>query len=119
MIGLLDGLKLAALDPVAKVYPEVLGPAADKDAPGALNPTGGDHLFYTYLIPGAAWQALDGSQWIIEEITANDIYVCKNWWYPREIKRMRRNEIRKTIESWIDPVLQHVPPPRPEDLQPE
>ena len=119
MIGLLAGLKLATLDPVAETYPEVLGPAADKDTPGALNPTGGDHQFYTYLISGATWQALDGSMWTIEEITPNGLYNCKNQWYPREWKMMTRNQIRRTIEAWIDPVLQHVPPPRPEDLDPE
>ena len=113
------GLVLAGLEPVAEPISEVLGPAADKDSPDALSPMGGDPLFYTYLVTGAAWQALDGSSWIIEEITPNGLYNCKNWWYPRQWKLMTRNEIRKTIESWIDPVLQHVPPPRPEDLQPE
>lgn len=117
MPNLLSSLKLAGLEPVAQPTPEVLGPAADKDKPGALNPTGGDHAFYTYLIPGAVWQALDGSTWLIEDITDQGLYNCKNWWYPREWKMMTRDEIRKTIEAWVDPILQHVPPPRPEDLQ--
>lgn len=115
MTGILDCLKLAALEPVAEAYPETLGPAADKDSADALSPTDGDHQFFTYLIPGAVWQALDGSIWVVEEITPNGLYNCKNQWYPREWKMMTRDEIRNTIEAWIDPVLQHVPPPKKPD----
>jgi hypothetical protein len=119
MIGLLDGLKLAGLDPVAETDPKVLGPAAEAKDPDSLNPLNNDHLFYTYLDTGAVWQALDGSQWMINEITPNGLYNCSNMWYPRERKLLTRNQIRKTIEAYVEPVLQHVPPPRPGDLDPE
>lgn len=111
------GIVTAALDPIAEPDPKELSPAAGAKSPDALNPTGGDHLFYTYLIPGSVWQALDGSQWKLDEITPNGLYYCSNWWYPRERKMLSRDELRRSIESWVDPVLQHVPPPRPEDLQ--
>ena len=111
------GIITAALEPVAEADPKALSPAAEAKNPDELNPTGGDHLFYTYLIPGSVWQALDGSTWKLEEITPNGLYYCRNWWYPRERKMMSRDEIRKSIEAWIDPVLQHVPPARPEDLE--
>ena len=111
------GIITAALEPVAEADPKALSPAAEAKSPDALNPAGGDHLFYTYLAPQSVFQALDGSQWQIEEITQNGLYWCANWWYPKERKMLTRDEIRKSIESWVDPVLQHVPPPRPEDLQ--
>lgn len=112
----IPGIVLASLEPVAPA-PSDLGPAAEAKNPDELNPYAGDRLFYAYLVPGAIYQALDGSQWRLVRITENGLYAVSNIWYPRGEKLLTRDELRQTIESWIDPVLQHVPPPRPQDLQ--
>jgi hypothetical protein len=105
---------LASLVSVAGLEPVelTLGPTKpDNGAADNLSPIKGDHAFYTYFVPGAVFQAKDGSTWIIENLPAEGAGYCRirNVWYPREEATVLQQWIRDAIDMWIYPVIQVVP----------
>jgi hypothetical protein len=107
-------VSIAGLEPVELT----LGPTKpDSNSPDNMSPVGGDHAFYTYFVPGAIFQAKDGSSWQIESIPAEGNGFCRirNVWYPREEATIPQAQIRKTIDMWIYPVIQVVPVLSPEE----
>lgn len=80
--------------------------------PADINsPVGGDHAFFTYFVPGAIFQAKDGSTWQVEAIPAESSGMCRirNVWYPREEATIPQTRVRETIDMWVYPVTQVVP----------
>jgi hypothetical protein len=78
-----------------------------------MSPVEGDEIFFAYMIPGAIFQAHDGSEWWILTYTAPDEIQIENRWYPRLNAIVSINDIRRSIHQWIEPVTQTVPPPPP------
>jgi hypothetical protein len=76
-----------------------------------LSPLQGDEAFFTYLLPGAIYQAHDGSTWEIEEYDFEGKVRISNPWYPRRQGVVSVQDIRRSIYAWIDPVHVPVPPP--------
>jgi len=76
-----------------------------------LSPVAGDHAFFTYFVPGAVFQAKDGSQWQVENIPTegSGLVRIRNIWYPREEATIPQARIRETIDMWVFPVIQPVP----------
>ncbi len=81
--------------------------------PNPLSPVEGDEIFFAYMIPGAAFQAHDGSQWNILYYGSPDEIQVENRWYPRINAIVAIGDIRRSIDQWIEPVQQTVPPPPP------
>jgi hypothetical protein len=81
--------------------------------PNPLSPLQGDEIFFAYMIPGAAFQARDGSQWNILDYPWQGYLQIENRWYPRLGGRVGINDIRRSIEQWIEPIQQYVPAPPP------
>ena len=101
---------IAALVPAAPVDKELtLGPTTDPSTAKNQSPVLGDHAFYTYYVPGAVFEAKDGTQWDIENIADTGYARIRNRWYPREEVTLHTEDIRKTIHAWIEPVQQLVP----------
>lgn len=102
---------IAALVPAAPAEDEklTLGPTKDPSVAKNQSPVLGDHAFYTYYVPGAAYEAKDGTHWDIENIADTGYARIRNRWYPREEVTLHTSDIRKTIHAWIEPVQQLVP----------
>jgi hypothetical protein len=81
--------------------------------PNPLSPIEGDEIFFAYMIPGAIFQAHDGTEWWIESYASSDQIEITNRWYPRLGGIVSINDIRRSIHQWIEPVTQTVPPPPP------
>lgn len=81
--------------------------------PNPLSPVEGDEIFFAYMIPGAIFQAHDGTEWWIESYASSDEIEITNRWYPRINAVVSINDIRRSIHQWIEPVTQTVPPPPP------
>ena len=81
--------------------------------PNPMSPVEGDEIFFAYLIPGAIFQANDGTEWWIESYTAPDEIEITNRWYPRINAIVSINDVRRSIRQWVEPVTQEVPPPPP------
>jgi hypothetical protein len=81
--------------------------------PNPLSPLQGDEIFFAYMIPGAAFQARDGSQWNIIDYPWIGYVQIENRWYPRLQGRVSINDVRRSIEQWIEPIQQYVPAPPP------
>ena len=60
-------------------------------------------------MPGAVFEAKDGSQWDIENVADTGYVRIRNRWYPREEITLHLSDLRKTIHAWIEPVQQVVP----------
>jgi hypothetical protein len=99
---------VAAIADLVKSEPLTLGPTVSDLEAAKDSPIGGDHTFYTYFVPGAMFQAKDGSTWHLE--TVNDFGMCRirNAWYPREEATVPVADIRRSIDSWIMPIQQRV-----------
>jgi len=102
-------LLLAALVPASGETDLTLGPTTGPNAAKNQSPAMGDHAFYTYLVPGAVFEAKDGTQWDIENIADTGYVRIRNRWYPREEITMHTSDLRKTIHAWVEPVQQVVP----------
>ena len=76
-----------------------------------LSPVEGDEIFVTYLIPGAIFQAHDGSLWNILDYEWDGRVEIENVWYPREHAQVSLDDIRRSIHAWVVPIQQTVPPP--------
>lgn len=76
-----------------------------------LSPVEGDDIFFTYMIPGAIFQAHDGSLWNILDYEWDGRVEIENVWYPREHAQVSLDDIRRSIHAWVTPVQQTVPPP--------
>lgn len=101
---------LAALVPAAGEPGDLsLGPTAKPGEANAGNPAKGDHAFYTYCVPGARFEAQDGTHWEIENIADTGYVRIRNLWYPREELTIPMTQLRETIHAWIEPVEQVVP----------
>jgi hypothetical protein len=69
-----------------------------------MSPHGGDDTFWAYMIPGAKFQAHDGSQWIILDYTFEGAVELQNVWYPRLCPIVSVQDVRRSIAAWIEPV---------------
>ena len=81
--------------------------------PNPLSPVEGDEIFFAYMIPGAVMQAHDGTQWNIMSYGAPDEIEIENRWYPRQHGIVSIGDIRRSIDQWVEPIQQTVPPPPP------
>jgi hypothetical protein len=78
-----------------------------------LSPVQGDETFYTFLIPGSVFQAHDGSQWLVLEYEWDARVYIENRWYPAISANVSVEDVRRSIDAWVDPVYVKVPPPIP------
>ena len=74
----------------------------------------GDADFFTYLIPGAVFEAHDGSQWLITAYDWDGRVEIENRWYPRQIANVSTNDVRRSISMWVEPVNVKIPAPLPD-----
>jgi hypothetical protein len=81
--------------------------------PNPLSPVEGDEMFWAYMIPGATFQANDGSQWNILDYPWMGNVEIENRWYPRIHAWVSIHDIRRSIEQWVEPVQQYIPAPAP------
>jgi hypothetical protein len=81
--------------------------------PNPLSPIEGDEMFFAYMIPGAAFQAKDGSQWNILDYPWQGVVHIENRWYPRINAQVNLNDVRRSIEQWIEPVQVFIAAPAP------
>jgi len=81
--------------------------------PNPLSPVEGDEMFFMYMIPGATFQAHDGSQWTILEYTWDGAVHIENRWYPRLNAIVSIDHVRQSISQWVDPIQITVPAPPP------
>lgn len=81
--------------------------------PNPLSPIMGDEDFYTYMMPGAVFEAHDGSQWLITAYEWDGRVEIQNRWYPRRIANVSTADVRRSIAMWVEPVNVRVPPPIP------
>jgi hypothetical protein len=81
--------------------------------PNPLSPIEGDEIFFAYMLPGAVFQAHDGSEWNILFYDGADSIQIENRWYPRISWFVSIGDIRRSIHQWIEPITQTVPPPPP------
>ena len=81
--------------------------------PNPLSPVEGDEMFWAYMIAGAKFQARDGSQWNILDYPWQGMVEIENVWYPRIHAWVSVNDVRRSIEQWVEPVQQFIPPPPP------
>ena len=100
---------LATLVPASEKTDLTLGPTTSPNAAKSQSPALGDHAFYTYCVPGAVFEAKDGSQWDIENVADTGYVRIRNRWYPREEITLHLSDLRKTIHAWIEPIQQVVP----------
>jgi hypothetical protein len=81
--------------------------------PNPLSPLEGDEIFFAYMIPGAKFQSRDGGQWNILDYPWQGMVHIENVWYPRLQGQVSLNDIRRSIEQWVEPVQQFIPAPPP------
>jgi broad specificity phosphatase PhoE len=81
--------------------------------PNPLSPIEGDEIFFAYMLPGAVFQAHDGSEWNILYYDGGGKIQIENRWYPRISWFVSIGDIRRSIHQWIEPITQTVPPPPP------
>jgi hypothetical protein len=81
--------------------------------PNPLSPIQGDEVFFTYLWPGAVFQSHDGQQWVIEAYDFYGQIEITNRWYPRQRAQVSLMDIRHSIDQWVEPIQQVVPPAPP------
>jgi hypothetical protein len=81
--------------------------------PNPLSPVEGDEMFFAYMIPGAKFQAHDGSQWNILDYPWMGMVHIENVWYPRINAQVSVYDIRRSIDQWVEPVQVSVPAPPP------
>ena len=81
--------------------------------PNPLSPVEGDEVFFAYMIPGAIFQAHDGSQWWILGYDYRGQVEIENRWYPRIHAQVSVYDVRRAIDQWVEPIQQTVPPPPP------
>jgi len=81
--------------------------------PNPLSPVQGDEMFFAYMIPGAIFQAHDGSQWWVLSYDYKGQVEIENRWYPRIHAQVSVYDVRRSIDQWVEPVQVTVPPPPP------
>lgn len=81
--------------------------------PNPLSPIEGDEVFFAYMIPGAVFQSHDGSQWNILDYPWQGMVHIENRWYPRINAQVSVYDVRRSIDQWVEPIQQTVPPPPP------
>src|SRR5271157_3713560 len=81
--------------------------------PNPLSSVEGDEIFFAYMIPGAKFQSHDGGQWMIEDYPWQGVVHITNVWYPRINAQVNLNDVRRSIEQWVEPIQQFVPAPPP------
>lgn len=86
-------------------------PGAQEQMANPLSPIQGDADFFTYMITGAVFEALDGSQWVITDYSWDGRVEIQNRWYPRQIANVTTNDVRRSISMWVEPVNVKVPAP--------
>ena len=88
-------------------------PGVQLQQPNPLSPILNDGDFFTYLAPGAVFEALDGSQWLITAYDWDGRVEIENRWYPRQVANCSTNDVRRSIAMWVEPVNVKVPAPLP------
>jgi len=81
--------------------------------PNPLSPLEGDEMFFAYMIPGAVFQSRDGGQWNVLDYPWQGVVHIENRWYPRLQGQVNLNDVRRSIEQWVEPIQQFVPAPAP------
>ena len=81
--------------------------------PNPLSPVEGDEMFFAYMIPGAKFQARDGSQWNVLDYPFQGVVHLENVWYPRINAQVNLNDVRRSIEQWVEPVQVFIAAPAP------
>lgn len=76
------------------------------------NPVAGEEQFYMYCVPGAVFEAHDGSRWLIEEHTDMNLFYISDVLYPRRKVMVPVDKIRQSIAAWINPVQIRIDPPK-------
>ena len=101
---------LSALVPISESKENLtLGPTKNPAGEKAQSPVLGDHAFYTYCVPGAVFQAKDGTYWDLEDVPGTGYVRIRNRFYPREEVTCHISDLRRTIHAWVEPVQQIVP----------
>ena len=88
-------------------------PGVQDQMANPLSPIMQDADFFTYLMPGAVFEAHDGSQWLITDYEWDGRIGIENRWYPRQIANVNTNDVRRSICAWVEPVNVKVPAPIP------
>ena len=79
--------------------------------PNPLSPVEGDEMFFAYMMPGAKFQSRDGSQWNVLDYPWQGMVHIENVWYPHINAQVNLNDIRRSIEQWVEPVQVFIAPP--------
>ena len=103
----------AGVAPVATSQFAQTAPGVQTQMANPLSPILGDADFFTYLIVGAVFEALDGSQWLITAYEWDGRVEIQNRWYPRQIANVSTDDVRRCIAAWVEPVNVKVPAPLP------
>lgn len=90
-----------------------LAPFTGANGVNPLSPTQGDEIFWAYFIPGAVFLDQNGQYWELQEITDSGRVILTNWWHPRIEMQVSVQDVRRSIQSWVEPIQQAVPPPPP------
>src|SRR5574343_926182 len=77
-----------------------VAPGAQTQMANPLSPILGDQDFFCCLIPGAIFEAHDGSQWIITAYEWDARVEIQNRWYTRIHANVTTNDIRRSISMW-------------------
>ena len=86
----------------------------DMFLPNPLSPIEGDEIFWCYLIPGAVFQSHDGHQYTILDYPDNNGFLhIEDRWYPRIAPHVSIYDVRRSIDQWVEPIQQTIPPPPP------
>lgn len=85
----------------------------DMSLPNPLSPIEGDQIFYAYLIPGAVFQSHDGHQYTILDYPWQNMVHIQDRWYPVISPMVSVYDVRRSIDQWVEPIQQTVPPPPP------
>ena len=101
----------AAVAPDATSQFAQTAPGVQGQMQNPLSPIQGDSDFFTYMIPGAVFEALDGSQWLITDYSWDGRVEIQNRWYPRQVANVTTNDVRRSIAMWVEPVNVKVPGP--------
>ena len=91
-------------------------PGVQTQMANPLSPVLGDSDFYTYMYPGAVFEAHDGSQWLITAYDWDGRVEIENRWYPRQIANVSCSDVRRSIAMFVEPVNVKIPAPLPNVL---
>jgi hypothetical protein len=74
------------------------------------SPIEGDDIFFNGLFEGARFADKNGDWWDILSYDWEGAVTIQNVWRPRIVAVVSIQDIRRSIHSWTEPILQRVPP---------